>query len=334
MMHAGSVGQHAPAHRSRRRLRPLRHHLCHPLRAGSRPPRTLAQGCIGTRRCRRDADRSRPRPRVPERAQNRLCAMVTPLDGRATQKAAPAIAEAVRAKGGHILQPVLRGFETTAGRVSAVVTERGPIACEAAVIAGGVERCRQQGLRFPQLNILNAVIRTEPLAGGPEGAFWSEDFARKRGRRLHHRQRFREHCRSGAGQPALRPAVHRPHPCEPHDEAAVGAPVSGRDPMMWRADLDRPGSSSAPVCSTPALEALYRRLCASWASSGHSLRRPPSRRRAGYIDMTPDEIPVISPLDAVPGLFLASGFSGHGFGLGPGAGRRQPIYPATPPSSI
>ena len=37
--------------------------------------------------------------------------------------------------------------------------------------------------------------------------------------------------------------------------------------------------------------------------------------------MTPDEIPVISPLDDVPGLFLASGFSGHGFGLGPGAGR-------------
>jgi len=30
---------------------------------------------------------------------------------------------------------------------------------------------------------------------------------------------------------------------------------------------------------------------------------------------------VISAVDAVPGFYIASGFSGHGFGLGPGAGR-------------
>ncbi len=42
---------------------------------------------------------------------------------------------------------------------------------------------------------------------------------------------------------------------------------------------------------------------------------------AGLIDVTPDAVPVISPVAALPGLVLASGFSGHGFGLGPGAGR-------------
>jgi glycine/D-amino acid oxidase-like deaminating enzyme len=41
----------------------------------------------------------------------------------------------------------------------------------------------------------------------------------------------------------------------------------------------------------------------------------------GWIDSTPDAIPVISGVDAIPGLFLATGFSGHGFGIGPGAGR-------------
>jgi len=41
---------------------------------------------------------------------------------------------------------------------------------------------------------------------------------------------------------------------------------------------------------------------------------------AGYIDNTPDGIPVIGPVAAVPGLLLAAGFSGHGFGIGPGAG--------------
>ena len=38
-------------------------------------------------------------------------------------------------------------------------------------------------------------------------------------------------------------------------------------------------------------------------------------------DVTPDALPVIGPVRALPGLFLATGLSGHGFGIGPGAGR-------------
>ncbi|MDU6441957.1 MAG: FAD-binding oxidoreductase, partial [Pantoea sp.] len=37
-------------------------------------------------------------------------------------------------------------------------------------------------------------------------------------------------------------------------------------------------------------------------------------------DTTPDLVPVIDEMPRVPGLFIASGFSGHGFGIGPGAG--------------
>lgn len=44
-------------------------------------------------------------------------------------------------------------------------------------------------------------------------------------------------------------------------------------------------------------------------------------RWAGMIDATPDVVPVIDGLAKMPGLFVASGFSGHGFGLGPGAGQ-------------
>lgn len=39
------------------------------------------------------------------------------------------------------------------------------------------------------------------------------------------------------------------------------------------------------------------------------------------IDATPDLVPVISEIAAVPGLILSSGYSGHGFGIGPGAGK-------------
>jgi len=41
---------------------------------------------------------------------------------------------------------------------------------------------------------------------------------------------------------------------------------------------------------------------------------------AGYVDSTPDGVPGIGEVTGVPGLVLAAGFSGHGFGIGPGAG--------------
>ena len=46
-----------------------------------------------------------------------------------------------------------------------------------------------------------------------------------------------------------------------------------------------------------------------------------AERWAGLIDATPDTVPVVSPVDKLPGFFIATGFSGHGFGIGPGAGR-------------
>ncbi len=42
---------------------------------------------------------------------------------------------------------------------------------------------------------------------------------------------------------------------------------------------------------------------------------------AGLMDVTPDAVPVISDVASIPGFFIASGFSGHGFGIGPGAGQ-------------
>ena len=42
---------------------------------------------------------------------------------------------------------------------------------------------------------------------------------------------------------------------------------------------------------------------------------------AGFVDSTPDGVPVIDGALPISGLLLAAGFSGHGFGIGPGAGR-------------
>ena len=59
---------------------------------------------------------------------------------------------------------------------------------------------------------------------------------------------------------------------------------------------------------------------------------------AGYIDSTPDGVPGIGEVPEVPGFILAAGFSGHGFGIGPGAGHliadlvtgAEPIFDPVP----
>ena len=45
------------------------------------------------------------------------------------------------------------------------------------------------------------------------------------------------------------------------------------------------------------------------------------RSWGGYIDLTPDLLPTIDRLESPSGLVLATGFSGHGFGMGPIVGK-------------
>ena len=44
---------------------------------------------------------------------------------------------------------------------------------------------------------------------------------------------------------------------------------------------------------------------------------------AGRIDLTPDVIPIIDRPDPAQNLFVAAGFSGHGFALGPAVGAQM-----------
>ena len=78
----------------------------------------------------------------------------------------------------------MRGLETTAGRLSGVVTERGPIRCSKVVLAGGAWSrlfCGNLGVELPQLKLLASVMRTGPVEGAPDRAAGADNFAfRKR----------------------------------------------------------------------------------------------------------------------------------------------------------
>jgi glycine/D-amino acid oxidase-like deaminating enzyme len=111
---------------------------------------------------------------LPNAAREFPAALYTPSDGRAEpQKAAPAIARAAQRAGAAVLAGcAVRGVETSGGRISGVVTEKGRIVCSTVLLAGGVWSrlfCQSLGLRLPQLAVRASVMRTAPVQDGPAG---------------------------------------------------------------------------------------------------------------------------------------------------------------------
>jgi glycine/D-amino acid oxidase-like deaminating enzyme len=94
-----------------------------------------------------------------------------------------------------------------------------------------------------------------------------------------------------------------------------------RTPRHWQLDQASP-FEAVRVLDPAADPFVLERARASIAEAFPAFRNVAvAESWGGMIDVMPDAIPVISAVDAVPGFFIATGFSGHGFGIGPGAGR-------------
>ena len=258
-------------------------------------------------------------------------ALYTKSDGRAEpQKAAPAIANAARRKGAKVFTNcAVRGVETSAGKVSGVVTEKGRIACDAVIMAGGVWSrmfSTALGLTLPQLRVRSSVQMTAPLEGGPEVAAWAPGVA------------YRRRLDGGYNIASDRSAIADIEP----DNFRFLMQFLPALKMEWKTlhfsfgkrffetlsqSRQRPLDQRSVYEEVRILDPAPRSALNSNAMTAMSKLFPVlSQARvvqewAGYIDVTPDAVPVISPVDAVPGYYIATGFSGHGFGIGPAAGR-------------
>lgn len=258
-------------------------------------------------------------------------ALHTAADGRAEpQKAAPAIAEAARDRGAHVLtECAVRGIETAAGAVCGVITERGPIACQSVVLAGGAWSnlfAGNMGVDFPQLKVVNSVVRTAPVEGGPEQAIWHRDFAiRKRQDGGYTIASGHENVvnivpKSFRYARAFMPALMKEWRSL---NFRLGASFleEARIPSSWALDETSPFERCRVLDPDPNARIAARALAAAQRAFPALAGAEIAQRWAGCIDVTPDAVPVISPVDGRPGFYLASGFSGHGFGIGPAAGR-------------
>ena len=254
----------------------------------------------------------------------------TPSDGRAEPSlAASAIANAALRKGAVIVENcAVRTLSLTAGKVSGVVTEAGEIRCDQVLLAGGMGSRRflgNLGVNLPILPLVLSVIRTAPLEGPTEIAVGGPDFSfRKRadggytitqrgalkapltldslllGRRYLPALRYQRH--------ALRISLGR--------DFVDDLMTARRWKATSRSPFEKVRMIDPPIDHDINAEAM-RNASRAWPAFAAATI---AESWAGMMDITPDSLPVVGPVSAVPGLAVATGFSGHGFGTAPCAG--------------
>ena len=241
--------------------------------------------------------------------------------------AVPALAARARALGADIREGVaVRGLLREGGRATGVVTEAGTVRASAVILAGGAwsrTLLENEGLSFPQLGIRSSVLRTTPVARfteGPIGATSASVRPRADGGMtvaVANHARFDlipaafAHLRAFA--PVIRERWRMTH-------LRLGPDWFG--PLGRRRwDLGSPSPFEEMRVMDPAPEpAILRRAMEGARGLYPALAGARvAQSWAGVIDVMPDEEPVIGP-SPIPGLTICTGFSGHGFGIGPGAG--------------
>lgn len=255
-------------------------------------------------------------------------AVLQPLDGSAEPPAAlPRITNALIQQGLHVVQNcAVRGIETSAGAVSAVVTEMGTVKCKAAVVAGGAwARLFMQnlGVDMPLLRVYSYMMRLSDFPNSPVGSGW------------------------GAGTPWRKEvggtySVGLPANVAPmlvdnlkfapkfYDSLKKNWDRFEMDPTRefyeslfaqtsWSNNEISPFERERILAPDPKHADTHDAL-KKFRAAFPQANLEPIDQWGGVIDITPDSAPIIEKVEKIPGLIFAAGMSGHGLSMAPAAG--------------
>ena len=270
---------------------------------------------------------------IPGAGTKWLGGMMTPSDGRGEPfVAVPALARAARGAGATVIENcAVRTLDMNGGRVSGVVTEKGRVRADRVVLAGGAwssQFAANTGIDLPQLAVRSTAARTVAVPEHYARNISTPGLAMRRRAdggytvasgdiaehylgpsSFRHVLKFRKLIAASARDIRIRLG------------APEGYPNTWRTARRWSGDEESPFERSRVLNPEPSAEAVRRiraRLPERFpAMAGVEL----AEAWAGMIDVTPDAVPVLGEIDAVPGLIVATGLSGHGFGIGPAIGR-------------
>ena len=246
----------------------------------------------------------------------------TPSDGHVNPlKATRALADAAVQKGAVVLEGChVNRLESAAGRITGVTTDRGEVRAPVVVLAAGAWSSRLAsaiGVSIPQRLVRSTVALTEPVAPVTRAGVWSKLLAFKqtiRGELLI--------AAGGSGDVDLRVDSFR------NVRLFLPAFLKNREYLRVNPNVRifaasfRPDGNGASAALEPRpnqkdVTSSLRTLQEYFPGLGPFRL---SKAWAGNIDGTPDALPVVDALATPRGLVIATGMSGHGFGIGPAIG--------------
>ncbi len=271
--------------------------------------------------------------RYPNIKGNFVGGFLTESDGRAEPFVAiPALARAARKLGVTIIEGcAVRTLDIQAGRVAGVVTEKGRVRCGQAVLAGGAWStyfAANSGVNLPQLPVRSTVARTEPVPEfyGPNTNTPGLAIRRRTdGGYTIASLDLSEHYISKSSFKYFTKYINLLRASSRDVRLMLGPPKgypgAWGSPSRWTADEVTPFERMRVLNPEPSPTSLK-----------HIRERLPNRfpelaaakfaeTWAGMIDVMPDAVPTLCETDRIKGLYIATGLSGHGFGIGPAIGR-------------
>jgi glycine/D-amino acid oxidase-like deaminating enzyme len=259
--------------------------------------------------------------------------MQTASDGRAEPLVAvSALARAAAKRGASIVENcAVRTVETSSGEVDAVVTEQGRVRTGAVLLAGGAWStyfATNLGLDLPQLMVRSTAGRTHAVPDAPIPNVSTAGFAirsRDDGGYTIATGDVAEHYVSRKSFKYFTKFLKLMKISAKDVRVRLGPP-SGY-PGAWTSRTRWSGDEVSPfekvrVLNPPPSEEVRARLqrrlpeYAPWLADAGI-----AELWAGMIDVTPDAVPYLCEAPSPRGLFIGTGMSGHGFGIGPGVGR-------------
>ncbi len=256
----------------------------------------------------------------------------SPTDGHAEPALASAgLAVAAQRLGAAVFQQcAVRGLDISAGQVSGVITERGVIKTSRVICAAGAWTsmfCRRHGIELPLGNVIGTAFRTSPVEQAIRMPLYTPAFACRPQDDGSYTVSVSGRGRLTPGAQGLRYArqfypTFKARRKNLKIDLGLGAFLSGPEALArWQFDGVSPFEKIRildPAADRGLVQEGLAAMRREYPTMGE-IRVEQSW--GGMIDSTPDAIPVISDIAKLPGLIVSAGFSGHGFGIGPGAGR-------------
>ncbi len=256
----------------------------------------------------------------------------SPTDGHAEPaRASAGLAIAAQRLGADIFQQcAVRGLDISAGKVSGVITERGMIKTTQVICAAGAWSsmfCRRHGIDLPLGNVIGTAFRTAPGVQAIAQPLYTPGFACRPQQDGSYTVSVSGRGRLSPGAQGLRYArqfypTFKSRRKNLKIELGLAPFLSGPEsPARWQFDSRSPFEKVRILDPQADMATVQDGLAAMRKEYPALGNLRVEQAWGGMIDNTADAIPVISPVDKLPGLVISAGFSAHGFGIGPGAGR-------------